>query len=554
MQSHSAHIPAVSHLSLGLLLIMILSLSACEKEEQTLSIIPLPASIERQEGQLYFSSSCTLSPADSSLTAAADYLNERLQRELGFTLLVRNKPDVAVIQLKIDPLIGRPEGYHMTVEHDRISIRGNDEAGVFYGIQTLFQLIKEMPAKEKGLQSQYIIPFVKIFDYPRFRWRGMHLDVSRHFFGIDFIKKQLDIMARHKLNVFHWHLTDDQGWRIEIKKYPLLTQIGAWRADRETQPWDKREPLKPGESPSYGGFYTQDQIRDVVAYAARLHITVIPEIEMPGHAVAALAAYPELSCSGEKMGVMPGAYWPITHIFCAGNDKTFEFLEDVLTEAMDLFPSTFIHIGGDEAVKTEWAGCPKCLKRMESENLSSVKELEGYFFRRIENVLIAHNRRLIGWDKVLNGGLTSGAAIMSWKGDRGAVPAANEGHDVVMTPADYMYFDQYQAESGEPGAIGGYLPLEKVYSFDPVPAALDSSEQEHILGVQANVWTEYIQTEAHAEYMIYPRQCALAEVAWSQKEGRDYINFLIRMDTHCRRLERWGINYRRPDVMNTASR
>jgi hexosaminidase len=517
------------------------------KHVNSLSIIPLPVSIHQKEGQLLFSSIIAISMKNSSLESAAEYLDQRLQKETGVILPVKITTEKGAITLDIDATMAHTEGYLLLTGPDGIVIKGKDEAGVFYGIQTLLQIIKEIPVGARFSQAQYVVPYVRILDYPRFSWRGMHLDVSRHFFSVSFVKKQLDIMARHKLNVFHWHLTDDQGWRIEIKKYPRLTEIGAWRADREDKPWDDRIPLKTGEKPAYGGFYTQDQVRDIVAYAQGLHITIVPEIEMPGHAVAALAAYPELSCSGDIVDVMPGAYWPITHIFCAGNDRTFEFIEDVLNEVMDLFPSTFIHIGGDEADKREWKTCPKCLKRMETENLASVKELEGYFFRRIEKVIASRGRRLIGWDKVLEGQLTSEAAVMSWKGIRGGIDAVNQGHDVVMTPTAHMYFDFYQAESGEPPAIGGYLPLEKVYEFEPVPAALDTSEIKHVLGIQANVWTEYIQDEGHAEYMIYPRQCALAEVAWSQPESKDYRDFLVRMDAHYKRLEKWGVNYREPD-------
>jgi hexosaminidase len=530
----------------SLLVILSLILPTSCMHEHTFPIVPLPADVHADKGQLPFSSLMSIFLKDPALKQTAEYLKARLQDEIGIVLLVKEMQESGGITLKIDGSLAHPEGYILRVSREGIEISGNDEAGVFYGVQTLLQIINKTASQEPVLR--HYVPYVRILDYPRFAWRGMHLDVSRHFLSIDFIKKQLEIMARHKLNVFHWHLTDDQGWRIEIKKYPGLTGVGAWRADREDQPWDSREPLKTGEKPSYGGFYTQEQIRDVVAYARRLHITIVPEIEMPGHAVAALAAYPELSCSGEKIEVMPGAYWPITHIFCAGNDRTFEFIDDVLAEVTDLFPSTFIHIGGDEANKKEWETCAKCRARMEAEHLATVKELEGYFFRRVEKSLASHGRRLIGWDKVLGAGLTSEAAIMSWKGIRGGTPAAMQGHDVVMTPTEHMYFDFYQAESGEPPAIGGYLPLKKVYGFDPVPSEMEPAIQKHVLGVQANVWTEYMQTEASVEYMIFPRQCALAEVAWSQPERKDYGDFLMRMDAHYKRLEKWKVNYRKPDV------
>jgi hexosaminidase len=373
----------------------------------------------------------------------------------------------------------------------------------------------------------------------------MMLDVSRHFFPKSFVKECIDIAAMHKLNTFHWHLTDDQGWRIQILKYPKLTSVGAWRVDREQFTWNERKPAQPGEVATYGGFYTQDDIREVVAYAKSRFVTVVPEIEMPGHATAALAGYPELSCTGGPFTVRTGGYWPITDIFCAGNDSTFEFLQNVLTEVMELFPGEIIHIGGDEANKAEWKKCPKCQARIKNEGLKNEEELQSYFIHRIEKFLNVKGKRLIGWDEILEGGLAPNATVMSWRGIEGGIAAARENHDVVMTPTDYCYFDYYQAQSGEPEAIGGFVPMEKVYSFEPVPEVLTPDEAKHILGVQANLWTEYIGDPRHAQYMYLPRLGALAEIAWSQPEQKNYEGFFVRMSKQYPRYEAAGLNYRR---------
>ncbi|MFN8207245.1 MAG: family 20 glycosylhydrolase [Bacteroidales bacterium] len=524
--------------------LLLVLLTACKQQEKTISIIPVPVSLEPGQGSCLLKADAVILCQDTLLTNECTYFADRLKLEYGLDLPVFGSvKDGAgvVIDVAVSSSLKQAEGYSLEVTPARIVLRGADASGVFYGMQTLFQLL---PASGNLLS----IPAVLITDYPRFGWRGLHLDVCRHFYGTEFIKRYLDLMARHKLNTFHWHLTEDQGWRIEIKKYPKLTEIGAWRADREDQPWNEREPLRPGEKPTYGGFYTQEQIRDIVAYAQKLHITIVPEIEMPAHAVAALAAYPELSCTGKKMDVIPGGYWPITHIYCAGNEKTFEFLENVLLEVMDLFPSTYIHIGGDEAAKEEWEKCPKCNKRMKTEKLASVQELQSYFIKRMEKFLVAHNRRLIGWDEILEGGLAPEATVMSWRGISGGIAAAQQDHEVVMTPSTHMYFDYYQGLGGEPLAIGGYLPLDSVYSFEPLPVQLDSSKHKYIRGVQANVWTEYIATENHVEYMAYPRACAMAEIGWSPMEKKDYAGFMLRMKDHYDRMDKWGIHYRQPDI------
>jgi hexosaminidase len=372
----------------------------------------------------------------------------------------------------------------------------------------------------------------------------MHLDVSRHFFPKEFILKYIDLIASFKMNTFHWHLTDDNGWRIEIKKYPKLMQTAAWHVDRENLPWTERTPQQAGERANYGGYYTQDEIREIVEYAKKRYITIIPEIEMPAHSVEVLAAYPQFSCTGGPFTVPPGSYWPNTDILCAGNDSTFTFLEDVLTEVISLFPSKYIHIGGDEADKTRWKECPKCQARIKTEGLKDEKELQSYFIKRIEKFLVSKDRKLIGWDEILEGGLAPEATVMSWRGLEGGIAAARQGHDVVMTPGSYCYFDHYQADpKTEPKAIGGYTTLKKVYSYEPVPGELTKEQSKYILGAQGNVWTEYIPTPEHAEYMAVPRMIALAEVDWTPKNLKNWNDFRTRLEPEFRRLDLLHVNY-----------
>jgi len=397
---------------------------------------------------------------------------------------------------------------------------------------------------QKAENVKWVIPACNIKDEPRFSWRGMHLDVSRHFFSVEFVKKYIDLIAMHKMNIFHWHLTDDNGWRIEIKKYPLLTEIAAWRVDREDMPWREVTPPKPDEEPSYGGFYAQEEIKEVVAYAAKRQITVIPEIEMPGHTSEVFAAYPELSCQGKKLYVQPGSYWPNTDIFCAGNEDVFTFIEDVLDEVVELFPAEYIHIGGDEATKQEWEKCPKCQKRIREEKLKNEHELQSYFIKRIEKYINSKGKKLIGWDEILEGGLAPEATVMSWRGFEGGIEAATQGHDVIMCPVSHCYFDYYQANPDfEPVAIGGFTPLKKVYSFEPVPPELNETQAKHVLGGQGNIWTEFIPTPKHAEYMAVPRMTALAEVLWSPTEKRDWKSFRGRLEDQEKRLYLMGVNF-----------
>ncbi|RPH35717.1 beta-N-acetylglucosaminidase, partial [bacterium] len=502
---------------------------AITKEESAvteLGLIPKPLKTERAAG------SFTLTPeapimvdaGSGDVMAVGTYLQQELGRSTGYALKVEEiaagtAPRGGIVLTMISAASSDPrdESYELLVNTEGVRISARRPAGLFYGVQTLCQLLPpQIYAQATVPNISWTIPAVRIEDKPRFSWRGMMLDVSRHFFPKSFVKECIDIAAFHKLNVFHWHLTDDQGWRIEIKRYPKLTTVGAWRVDREKFTWDQRKPAEPGEVATYGGFYTQEEIREVVAYAKSRCVTIVPEIEMPGHATAALAGYPELSCTGGPFTVRTGGYWPITDIFCAGNDSTFEFLQNVLSEVVSLFPGEYIHIGGDEANKTNWKKCPKCQARIAHEHLKNEEELQSYFVQRIEKFLNAKGKRLIGWDEILEGGLAPNAAVMSWRGIDGGIAAARQNHDVVMTPTSNCYFDYYQGTSGEPEGIGGYLPLENVYTYEPVPEVLNDTEAKHVLGVQANLWTEYIPHGKHAEYMLLPRLSALAEIAWCE--------------------------------------
>lgn len=419
--------------------------------------------------------------------------------------------------------------YELVIKKDEINIHG-DEVGTYYAIQTLRQLIFQSNGK---LQCQTII------DSPKFAWRGMHLDCSRHFFDVDFIKKYIDVLALHKMNTFHWHLTDDQGWRIEIKKYPNLTQIGSQR--KETIIEKHFDPYK-GDGKPYDGFYTQEEIKEVVAYAKERYITVVPEIEMPGHAVAALAAYPQYSCRQQPMETL--TTWGVSDdIFCS-KDSTFNFLFDIMEEVLELFPSKYIHIGGDEAPKTRWKECAHCQANIKNYNLKDEYELQSYFIGRMDSFLISKGRKTIGWDEILEGGLAENAAVMSWRGEQGGIAAAKQKHNVVMSPGSHCYFDHYQGDKKtEPLAIGGYTPLKKVYSYNPIPKSLNKKYHEYILGAQGNVWTEYMATTEHVMYMALPRMCALSEVLWSGPEKHSYMDFTSRLIPHFDLLDSLAYNY-----------
>ena len=439
------------------------------------------------------------------------------------------------ILLKIDENSGLgKEAYNLSVNSKGVTITASAPNGLFYGVQTLIQL---MPASRKRL-AEVVLPAVEIKDSPRFAWRGLHLDVGRHFMPVEFLKKYLDYMAMHKFNTFHWHLTEDQGWRIEVKKYPLLTEIGSVR--KETLIGHGRNP-KNYDSIPYGGYYTQENVKEIVKYASERYITVVPEIEMPGHSLAALAAYPQLGCSGGPYEV--ATRWGVfDDVYCAGKEETFTFLQDVIEEILPLFPGEYFHIGGDECPKIRWENCPFCQKRMKTDSLKTEHELQSYFVQRIEKFLNSKGKKLIGWDEILDGGLAQNAVVMSWRGEEGGIAAAKQRHSAVMSPVKYCYLNFYQADSKtEPLTIGGFLPLEQVYMYEPVPASLTDEEATYILGAQGNVWTEYMKTPQHVEYMVYPRAAALAEVVWSPKGSKNYEKFMRRMKEQIKRYDAYGL-------------
>ena len=496
-------------------------------------IIPWPRSLEARDGAFVPQRGLHVSVADGN--AAVRQLGELLSGYLRdfMTLDASVGPGGAItVGLRSDAPEG-VEAYRLEITPERIDVTARDPRGLFYGIQTLGQLIAASPQA---------IPAVRIEDAPRFPYRGLHLDVGRHFFPVDFIKRYIDLMARFKLNTFHWHLTEDQGWRIEIKKYPKLTQIGAWRT--ETIVGHARRGPKGYDGTPHGGFYTQDQARDVVAYARERGVTVLPEIEMPGHSLAALAAYPEYAN-------VPGPFevrttWGISEEVFSPSEATFTFLEDILREVMDIFPSEYIHIGGDEAPKKRWKESPLAQEIITKEKLADEDGLQSWFIRRIERFLNKNGRRLIGWDEILEGGLAPNATVMSWRGTKGGIAAAKQQHDVVMAPQEDLYFDHYQGDpEHEPLAIGGLTPIEDTYRYEPVAPELTAEETAHILGPQACVWTEYMPTTDQVEYMAYPRVLALAEIAWSPREARDWSSFKDRLPAGLGYLDRLGVKYRK---------
>jgi hexosaminidase len=512
--------------------------------QKVLSLVPNPVSVEQLPGHFLIDgrTSVAVDRNSPALRDVAGFLASRLRESTGYALpldtaAALDRPlnvPLNMIALSSAPGGTGEEAYELTVAKNGVRIAAGGAAGAFYAMQTLFQLLP--PQFEYGTRVEGVaweVPCVRVQDAPRFAWRGMHLDVGRHFFGKKFVEEYIDLISRYKFNVFHWHLTEDQGWRIEIMKYPRLTSVGSWR----------KETL--GDGQPHGGYYTQDEIREVVAYARERFVTIVPEIEMPGHSTAALAAYPELSCTGGPFEVQ--TKWRVFEdVYCAGNERTFEFLEDVLSEVMELFPGRFIHIGGDECPKTRWKVCPRCQARIKAEGLAGEHELQSYFVRRIEKFLNAHGKRLVGWDEILEGGLAPNATVMSWRGIDGGIAAASSGHDVVMTPTSNCYFDYCQGLTGEPGAIGNYLPLDRVYSYEPVPPGLTPDQARHILGAQGNVWTEYIPDAQKAEYMTFPRACAMSEVLWSPSGRRDFGDFSARMAGQYSRLLARSVNVRIP--------
>ncbi|MCX6169374.1 MAG: family 20 glycosylhydrolase [Ignavibacteriales bacterium] len=520
--------------SIFFLLTILLASFLYSQPKDVISIIPKPVKVKVAEGvfNLTPATKILINEPTDELKKLGELVASSIHNLPGgkslATAKMNNAIPTSLILLQIKKDILPPEAYSLEIKPEKITITSGGGAGIFYALQSLFQM---MPVEPK--QKNFSIPCALIEDSPRFKWRGVHLDVCRHIFPVAFIKKYIDILAMYKMNTFHWHLTDDQGWRIEIKKFPKLTEVGSIR--KETM----------GDGKPYGGFYTQDEIREVVAYAQKNFITVVPEIEMPGHALAAITAYPEFSCTGGPFEV--GTIWGVyDDVFCAGNDKVFDFLEDVLTEVMDLFPSQYIHIGGDECPKERWKVCPKCQARIKAENLKDEFHLQSYFVQRIEKFVNSKGRKIIGWNEILEGGLAPNAAVMSWQGVAGGIAAARSGHNVVMSPGAYCYFDHYQGLSGEPKAFGGYTNLEKVYSYEPIPDSLNNEESKFVLGAQANLWTEYIETTDQVEYMLLPRLLALSEVVWSPKKLRNYNDFSKRIIKHYDILSRKKFNYRVP--------
>lgn len=510
--------------------------AACNTSEptvNTITIIPIPVKVTPGRGMFHWNESVNIGTGEQGKKAAqflADFLSSK---KIPATLTSSEAKDNQVTLTIIQNGELKDEGYTLSVKDDGVIISANTDAGLFYGVQSLIQLTSA-DGKE--------VAKAEITDYPRFSYRGLHLDVCRHTFPVSFVKKYIDLMARHKYNRFHWHLTEDQGWRMEIKQHAKLQEVAAFR--KQTLIGHAHDKPEKFDDIRYGDFYTQEEIKEVIQYAADRFVTIVPEIEMPGHAQAALAAYPELGCSGgpyetaTKWGVFEDVY-------CAGKEETFQFIEGVIDEVVALFPGEYIHIGGDECPKESWKKCKNCQKRIKTEGLKDEHELQSYFIQRMEKYINSKGKKIIGWDEILEGGLAPNATVMSWRGEEGGIAAAQQHHNVIMTPGNWCYFDHYQdcSSKTEPLAIGGLTPVSEVYSYEPLPAQLTDAENKYILGAQGNVWTEYIATPEHVEYMVYPRACALAEVVWSPKQNRNYENFLQRMQTHFTRLDDWSVNY-----------
>ncbi|MHA7607383.1 glycoside hydrolase family 20 protein [Elizabethkingia meningoseptica] len=500
--------------------------------QRNFDIIPKPSSVAIGRGEYVFPAKVkvNVSPEfDKTLALISEY--PAFKNRSAVIPVKSGQGDLNIVKVN-DPQLN-PGAYKLKIDKKGILIQASDVSGAINGIHTLIQL---------GLlqEDSSRLAYSVIEDKPRFSYRGLHLDVSRHFFPFSFVKKYIDLMALYKFNNFHWHLTDGAGWRLQIKKYPELTNKAAWRTHTVWKDWwqNGRQYIEEGRPNASGGYYTQEEAKELVKYAADRGINVIPEIEMPGHSEEVLAVYPELSCSGK----------PYTQSeFCIGNPKTFEFLQGVIDEVLEIFPSKYIHIGGDEADKNHWKSCPKDQALMKKEGLKSVDELQSFAIRKMDKYLQSRGRILVGWDEILDGGLTPGAVVMSWRGESGGIKAANAGHDVIMTPGEFLYFDSYQTDPRtQPEAIGGFLPLEKVYSYNPVPSELNKENEKHVLGAQANLWAEYIPTTNHVEYMVFPRALALAEVNWTPKENKNVDDFKMRLQSHYSILQKLQVNYYRP--------
>ena len=542
--------------------------AAAQDSVPTIAVIPRPAHVVPLPGRFALTARTVIwtDPGHADVTEVGRQLARYLEPATGFALAVRAGAPPAgtsagAVVLRRDASLARlgPEGYLLEVRPDRVTARAPAAAGLFYAVQTIRQLLPadvfrpaplgSEPADTSGARSRraaaWTMPAVRIEDVPRFAWRGGMLDVARHFMPKEFVEKYIDLLALHKMNTFHWHLTDDQGWRIEIRKYPRLTAVGARRAmtivghqaHGDTTRWVY-------DSVPHGGFYTQEDVREVVAYASARHVTILPEIEMPGHAVAAIAAYPELGVTGEPTAV--AGRWGIFDNILNAEPSSVSFMQDVLTEVLALFPGRYVHVGGDEADKARWRADPRVQAHIRALGLKDEHELQSWFIRQMDAFLTQRGRRLVGWDEILEGGLAPGATVMSWRGVAGGIAAARAGHDVVMSPTSHVYLDYYQSRDrgAEPLAGGGFLPLDTVYAYEPVPPELTPAEARHVLGAQGNLWTEYVPTPKQAEYMAFPRLSALAEVTWTPRDGRDVADFRRRLVAHLRRLDALDVNYR----------
>jgi len=516
-----------------------------------ISIVPYPARLERRGGSFALTRA-TVIVADAPLRRQARQLATFLAPATGFDLAVRTgaAPRGSRIELRLDRTLQRSsglEGYRLSATRDAVIIRAASAAGAFYGMQTLRQLLPPDIFRGGEVKREWKIPGITIEDYPRYSWRGMHLDVARHFQPKEFVRKYIDLLALHKMNRFHWHLTDDQGWRIEIRRYPKLTEVAAWRRHTLIGPHRTNPLPEHFDGRPHGGFYTQEDIREIVAYAAERFVTIVPEIEMPGHSQAIIAAYPELGSAGDVPEVR--ATWGVSQYILNPDPPTIAFMQNVLTEVLDLFPGPWIHVGGDEADKAQWTGNPRIQARMRELDLRDEHELQSWFIRQMDTFLTARGRRLIGWDEILEGGLADNATVMAWRGIEHAVTAARAGHDAVLTPTSHTYFDYYQAQdrSREPLAIGGFLPLERVYAWEPMPEGLEPQHQKHVLGVQGQIWTEYLPNPKAVEFMAFPRASALSEVAWSPSANRNFDAFRARLRAHLARLRILDVNFRKPE-------
>ena len=516
------------------------------------SIIPLPVKLAPRPGHFTITSRTAIW-TDGESAAIGHRLARFLEPATGFTfrVLTGGSAPAGSIALRRDPSLKHlgAEGYRLDVRPSGVVAQAPDSAGLFYALQTIRQLLPAEILREATVDGvDWTMPAVAIEDYPRFGWRGGHLDVARHFMPKEFVKKYIDLLALHKFNTLHLHLTDDQGWRIEIKRYPRLTEIGAWRKETligRYRPAEKAT-FKYDAKP-HGGFYTQEDASEIVAYARARYMNVVPEIEMPGHVVAAIAAYPELGVTGQPVDV--ARHWGIFSDILNAEPATVEFMQNVLREVMRIFPGRYIHIGGDEAEKSKWKASDGIQARIKELKLKDEHELQSWFVRQMDAFLASHGRRLVGWDDILEGGLAENAVVMSWRGTKGGIAAARAGHDVVMTPTTHTYFDYYQSkdQANEPLAMGGFISLETAYAFEPIPAELEPQFAKHVLGGQGQLWTEYMPTPKQVEYMAFPRLSALAEVVWSPKDVRNYTGFLTRLRPHLARLRVLDVNFRPPD-------